>query len=375
MQYRSFGRDGWKVSALGFGAMRLPSASDGGVDVDRSIELIRYGIDRGINYIDTAYIYHDGESEKIVAAALQGGYREKVRVATKSPGHLIATADDFDRILDEQLKRLATGCIDYYLFHGIGDKGLGQIQELKLFDRMERAKSDGRVGHIGFSFHDSADAFRRIIDSYDAWEFCQIQYNYMDVNNQAGTAGLRYAAERGIPVIIMEPLLGGRLARPPEEAVKIFTENAPAFSAAEWSLRWIWNHPEVAVVLSGMNSVEQLDENISVAEKALPLHMDTTQLECVDRVCSVLMARTVIPCTECRYCMPCPQGVEIPWNMSSYNAGEIYDDWGAPRFAYSVFMKEQQRAAACIGCGVCEDKCPQKIPVSTWMPKIATALG
>jgi len=376
MQYRPFGKDGWKVSALGFGAMRLPgNAAGNGVDVDLSVRLIRHGIDKGINYVDTAYFYHDGQSEGIVAQALRDGYRERVRIATKSPGHLITTVDDFDRILEEQLQRLETECIDYYLFHGIGAKGLEQIRALHLFDRIERARADGKIGHIGFSFHDNNDAFKSIVDSYDGWEFCQIQFNYMDITNQAGLAGLQYAAARGIPVIVMEPLLGGRLTKPPKEAADLFSATALSWTAAAWSLRWIWNHPEVATILSGMNSFEQLDENLATAEDALPGSLTAEQCATIDAARAALMKRTVIPCTGCRYCMPCPQGVEIPWNLEQYNAGGIYDDWGAPRFVYSVFMNETQRASACIGCGECDSRCPQKIPVSEWMPKIAKVLG
>jgi predicted aldo/keto reductase-like oxidoreductase len=376
MRYRVFGKDNWNISALGFGAMRLPTTPDGKrVDIESSVALIRRGIDLGINYIDTAYFYHDGTSEGIVAKALEHGYRKKVRIATKSPGHLIETADDFDRILDEQLTRLRTDTIEYYLFHGIGDAGMGQIKRLGLFSRMEKAKADGRVGHIGFSFHDGFDAFRRIIDGYDVWEFCQIQYNYMDIYNQAGTAGLRYAAARNIPVIVMEPLLGGRLARPPKEALRHFETYPVKKSPAAWSLQWIWNHPEVATILSGMNSTTQLEENCALADTTLPGSMSSGELDLIAAVRNDLNTRTIIPCTGCRYCMPCPAGLDIPWNISLFNDGYMYDAPGAPRFAYSTFMKPQQRAAACTGCKACESRCPQHIAISERMPEIHAVLG
>lgn len=375
MQFRNFGKDGWKVSTLGFGAMRLPGLPDGSVDVEQSIKLIRYGIDNGINYVDTAYIYHNGLSEGIVAQALKDGYRQKVRIATKSPGHLVKSADDFDRILDEQLTRLEDSKIDYYMFHGIGDSGLQQIKDLKLLSRMEKAKNEGKIGHIGFSFHDNLQVFKRIIDSYDEWDFCQIQFNYMDINNQAGLEGLRYAASRDIPVIVMEPLLGGRLARPPKSILQIFQKSGIKRSPAEWSLQWIWNHPEVSVVLSGMNSIEQLNENLASADRAKENSLSESDLKIIQTVTKEFSSRTSIPCTKCRYCMPCPSGVEIPWNLEQYNEGIIYGDIGSPRFVYNTFIKPENRASACVSCSICETKCPQKINISQWMPKIHKVLG
>lgn len=376
MQYRSFGRDNYPVSILGFGTMRLPLKPESKtVDVGRAIEQIRYGIDCGINYIDTAYFYHDGLSEGIVAKALRDGYREKVRVATKSPGHLIQTADDFDRILDEQLARLETDSVDYYLFHGIGSRGLNQIQELGLFEKMEQAKKAGKIGHIGFSFHDGPDAFRAIVNSYDGWEFCQIQYNYMDTMNQAGTAGLQYATEHGISVVVMEPLLGGRLARPPENVQKIFDASGKRWSPAAWALQWIWKHPEVAMVLSGMNTIEQIDENCAIADRSIPGSFTDADAQVVEAVQTAFHERTLIPCTACGYCMPCPSGVDIPRNLGMYNEGMKYGDPGAPRFVYNNFFNHEERADRCTGCGVCEETCPQKIPISSWMPKVHAVLG
>ena len=375
MRYRSFGKDGWKASVLGFGAMRLPSKSDGSVDELASIRLIRSGVDKGINYIDTAYIYHNGKSEGIVGKALKDGYREKVRVATKSPGFCIATTDDFDRILDEQLARLDMPYIDYYLFHGIGEVGLQQIQNLNLFTRMENAKKNGKIRNIGFSFHDGAQAFKKIIDTYDGWEFCQIQYNYMDIKNQAGTEGLRFAASKKIDVVVMEPLLGGRLAKPPKPIARLFQQYGSQYTPAEWSLQWIWNHPEVSIILSGMNAVEQLDENCAAADRAAVGLLDNNDLAFIDRVRSEFSKRIVIPCTKCRYCMPCLSGVDIPWNLEQYNEGIIYGDSSAPRFVYNTFIKPENRAAACTGCKACEARCPQKIAISEWMPQIKEVLG
>ncbi|NLD98751.1 MAG: aldo/keto reductase [Fibrobacter sp.] len=376
MKYREFCKDGWNVSVLGFGAMRLPYLKDGsGVDVELSVNLIRYGIDKGINYIDTAYVYHNGDSEGIVARALADGYRRKVRIATKSPLWKIQTADDFDRILDEQLLRLKTTCIDYYMFHGIGAAGLKKIKDLDLFTKMENAKKSGKVGHIGFSFHDDFKAFKSIIDSYDKWEFCQIQYNYMDITNQAGTEGLKYAASKGISVVVMEGLLGGRLARPPKTVSRVFHDSSIKRQAADWALQWIWNHPEVSVVLSGMNSLEQLDENIASADTSKAGSLSELELKVIDTVRGEFNKRTVIPCTKCRYCEPCPSGVNIPWNLEQYNEGIIYGDPSSSRFVYNTFINPQNRASACVSCKICEEKCPQKIKISEWMPQINAVLG
>ncbi|MGD0566420.1 MAG: aldo/keto reductase [Candidatus Goldiibacteriota bacterium] len=376
MQYRPFGKDGWKISTLGFGAMRLPMTADQkDVDEKEAIRIMRHGIDNGINYIDTAYFYHNGVSEVVVGKTLKDGYGKKARLATKSPVGLMKGAGDFDKFLDLQLKRLDVGYIDYYLFHGIGDGGLSAMKQFDLFAKMEAAKKAGKVGHIGFSFHDNAAAFIRVVDSYDKWEFCQIQYNYMDINNQAGTAGLKYAASKGIPVIVMEPLLGGKLARPPREIAKLFETYEVKRKPADWALQWIWNHPEVSVILSGMSNFEQVVENIASAEKSGAGHMNEADFSLISKVRSEFEKRIVIPCTKCDYCMPCPQGVAIPRNFELYNDGAIYNDPGAARYNYKVWMKPENRASACTACKECEEKCPQKIEISSWMPKVDNVIG
>jgi predicted aldo/keto reductase-like oxidoreductase len=376
MQYRPFGKDNWKISALGFGAMRLPMLPDNSaVDEKEAIRIIRYGIDKGINYVDTAYFYHDGLSEVIVGRALKDGYRQKVRLATKAPIGLMKNPEDFDRILGEQLKRLGLDYVDYYLFHGIGDGGLAAMKKLGLFEKMEKAKADGRVRHIGFSFHDKADAFIRIVDSYDKWEFCQIQYNYMDTENQAGTAGLKYAASKKIPVIVMEPLLGGKLARPPREITAMFDDFIIKRKPADWALQWVWNHPEVSVILSGMSSFEQVEENLASAHKSKAGFFSGSEFSLIGAVKREFEKRIVIPCTKCDYCMPCPQGVAIPRNFEMYNDGAMYNDPGAARYNYKVWMKPQERASECTGCKTCEEKCPQKIEISSWMPKVDNVIG
>ena len=376
MHYRYFGKDGWNVSALGFGAMRLPLvAGTDDIDEEQAIHLLRSGVDRGINYIDTAYFYHGGKSETVVGAALRDGYREKVRVATKLPVHLVNTVGDAERLLDEQLARLGIDCVDYYLFHGLNKSHFEKMLKLDLINELLRFKDDGRIRRIGFSFHDTFSVFKQIVDHYDGWDMCQLQYNYMDVYNQAGIKGLQYAASRNIPVVVMEPLLGGRLTKPVPEVEALFEKCATTRSAAEWALSWVLNHPEVAAVLSGMNAMDQLEENCRIADTAQPDSLSDEVLQTITKARSIYNKRTVIPCTQCNYCMPCPEGVEIPWNFSEYNSGKMYDDASAPRFVYENFMKPQQRASACIACKKCEDRCPQNIPISGWMPKVHNVLG
>jgi len=373
MQYRPFGKDGWKISALGFGAMRLPMLPDGKTaDEKESIRIMRYGIDNGINYVDTAYFYHGGVSEVIVGKMLKDGYRKKIRLADKLPVGMLKETADFDKILDLQMKRLEVDYIDYYLFHGIGDGGLADMNRLNLFKKMEDAKKAGKIGHICFSFHDGPEAFIRVIDRYDKWDACQIQYNYMDTEHQAGRAGLKYAASKGIPVIIMEPLLGGRLARPPEDIKAMFPKEK---TPAEWALQWVWNHPEVSTILSGMSDFKQVEENIKSASRSAANSMKQEELALIDKVKAVFESRQAIPCTQCDYCMPCPQGVNIPKNLDLYNEGKKYNDPGAPRFFYNNWMDKKTRADICTQCKECEEKCPQKIEISSWMPKIDAVMG
>ena len=337
MKYREFGKSGWKVSALGFGAMRLPTTEGtvisrerqiqeraGNIDEDQAIGIIRHAIDKGVNYVDTAYTYQTGNSERVLGEALKEGYRERVKLATKSPVQLIEKADDYDRYLDEQLQKLQTDHIDFYLLHGLGAKRWKVVQDLGVLRRAESALEDGRIGHTGFSFHDRYEVFQEIVDGYDRWEMCLIQHNYMDIENQAGTKGLRYAASKGLAVLIMEPLLGGNLANPAREIKAIFDEYDASRSPADWALQWLWSQPEVSCVLSGMRSLEQVDENIRSADTSGIHPMSEEELDLLDRVRRKLKERGDIPCTK---------------------------------------------------CGECEEKCPQEIPISEWMPKVHAVLG
>ncbi len=375
MKYRKFGKSDFKVSALGFGCMRLPTVDDkpmsGNVNEEESIRIIRHAIDNGVNYLDTGYPYHMGNSELVTGKALLSGYREKVKIATKSPLWFVTSGADFDKFLDEQLKKLQTDHIDYYLLHGVGKERWDNcVLKFGLLEKAEAAIKDGRIGHIGFSFHDGPSAFKPIVDGYDGWEFCQIQYNYMDTDNQSGTAGLQHAVSKGLAVIVMEPLLGGRLAKPPKDVKRIFEEYQVKRSPAKWALQWVWDQPGVTSVLSGMSSIEQLKENLQAADTLSTQPLSNDDLKLIERVRSEFLKRAAVPCTKCGYCLPCPQGVNIPGILELYNNGVIYDDMAASRFVYGRFFQEGERAGACIQCGECEQKCPQGIEVSKLMPVV-----
>lgn len=380
MQYRKFGGLDWKVSALGFGCMRFPTL-DGNplsqkVDEAESIRMIRHAIDEGVNYLDTAYPYHNGLSEVVIGKALEGGYRQRVRIATKSPVWQVEKAEDFDKYLDEQLKRLQTDFVDFYLFHGLGRKRWREtVLKLNLLDMAERAVKDGRIKYLGFSFHDGFDAFKEIVDGYHGWTFCQIQYNYMDTENQAGTKGLRYAASKGLAMVVMEPLLGGRLANPPRSIRDILNGSPKTVDPVDLALQWVWDQPEVSLLLSGMSTMTQVEGNLKYASKSGVGRMDKEELEVIARVKKKYREMVPIPCTECGYCMPCPNGVDIPGNFEIYNNGFIHEDVRTARNNYSRFVPEKERASACQQCIACEEKCPQNIKISEQMRKVHSVLG
>ncbi len=380
MQYRKFGKLDWKASALGFGAMRLPAADgqrgSSNVDEAESIRMLRYAIDHGVNYVDTAYPYHDGKSELVVGRALKDGYRERVRLATKLPVWLVQGPADFDRFLNEQLGKLQTDHIDFYLLHSL-NKGQWSniVVKHNLLGEAARALSDGRIRHLGFSFHDNYECFEEIVNASDLWSFCQIQYNYMDTENQAGTRGLKLAAEKGLAVVVMEPLMGGRLADPPPAIRETLGGDAAQRSPAQLAFDWVWDQPEVSVVLSGMSTMDQVVDNLRIVDEARVGKLTAADQALIARVREQYKARITIPCTQCGYCMPCPNGVNIPFIFDSFNYAHMYDDLGAARFRYKFVLKEEQRAGACIDCGTCEGLCPQQIPISEWMPKVAALLG
>ena len=380
MQFRSFGKLDWQVSALGFGCMRFPTA-DGDrmsptINEAEAMRMVRHAIDNGVNYIDTAYPYHGGQSEIVVGKTLKDGYRERVKLATKLPVWMVQSPADFDRLLNEQLEKLQTTYIDFYLLHALG-KSRWQDVVLKhdLLGRAEAALEDGRIRHLGFSFHDDYEAFEEIVNGSDLWSFCQIQYNYMDTENQAGARGLKLAASKGLAVVVMEPLMGGRLASPPKDVLEAMESSAVRRSAAEWALQWLWDQPEVSVVLSGMSDMGQVEENLQSANRSRIGSFSPAELAVISEAREKYSLRTAIPCGKCNYCMPCPNGLNIPANFEFFNYARLFDDVAGARFKYQVFLTEAQRSGACIDCGTCEGLCPQKIPISDWMPKVSALLG
>ncbi len=383
MKYRKFGKLDIEASALGLGTMRLPTddslMSDrlsNNIVEEEAIRMIRYAIDHGVNYVDTAYGYHKGNSEIVTGKALKDGYRDKVMLATKSPVWLIKEAADFDKLLEEQLKKLQTDHIDFYLLHAIsGDRWKNVVLKFDVLKRAEAAKLSGKIKYLGFSFHGEGDEFIEIVDGYDKWDFCQIQYNYMDIENQAGTKGLKYAADKGLAVVIMEPLLGGRLANPPKDIQAILDEDGVKRSPSEWALQWLWNQPEVSVVLSGMSNMEQVEQNIASTDRSGVGLLQPEDLNIIERVRQKYNERAAIPCTACNYCMPCPNNVNIPKNFELYNGSVIHDDTATSHMTYNNFFDKVNRASACIQCKICEEKCPQSIPISEWMPKVHSMLG
>jgi hypothetical protein len=379
MQYRPFGKLDWQVSALGFGCMRLPTVNGertAPILEAEAIQMIRGAINAGVNYLDTAYVYHEGQSEVLLGKALADGYRDIVKIADKLPIWLVQAPDDFDRLLNEQLARLGTDHIDFYLLHALDkNRWRNTVLRHKLLDKALAAKADGRIHHIGFSFHDDFAGFEEIVNGTNIWEFCQIQYNYMDIENQAGRRGLKLAAAKGLAVIIMEPLLGGRLAEPPAEVRELMNASDPSRTPADWALGWLWNQPEVSLLLSGMSTPQQVTQNLASADRAHVGSMTAAELAMIDRVREIYLSRTAIPCTNCGYCMPCPNGVNIPTNFEFFNYAHLYDNTSDARFRYNIFLPEAQRSSACIQCGFCEENCPQQIVISEWMPQVTELLA
>ena len=376
MNYRKFGKLDWKPSALGFGAMRLPILENDSSKINEplSIEMIRYAIDHGVNYVDSAYGYHGGNSERLVGKALKDGYREKVKLATKMPTWLIQSYGDFDKYLAEQLGKLQTNRIDFYLLHGLNKGRWPNLKELGVTKWAEEAIADGRIGHIGFSFHDDLATFKEIIDYYPGWEFCQIQYNYMDTEYQAGTEGLRYAASKGLAVVVMEPIAGGRLAVPPPAEIQAIWDNATVKrTAAEWALQWVWNQPEVSVVLSGMSEMRHVTENVESAGRSGPGTLSAEDLAIIESVKEKYGELGFIGCTECRYCEPCPEGVAIPEIFALFNEYYAKDKDDSIKEKYLKEIAPENRASKCVKCGKCEELCPQNLPIMNLMNSVKRA--
>lgn len=379
MQYRTFPKiPGLPISILGFGCMRLPVLDGDSARIDEALaaRLVHEAIEGGVTYLDTAYPYHGGQSEPFVGRALRGGYRRRVHIATKCPTWLVQAEGDWERFLDEQLRRLDTDTVDFYLLHALNDERWETVKRFGGLRALDRARSDRRITYAGFSFHGSPDAFAEILSGYD-WDVCQIQFNLLDVEFQAGLAGVRLAASKGVGVIAMEPLRGGLLAtEPPQPVQDVWARSGRAWSPAEWAWRWVWHHPEVVTALSGMNAETQLRENLAVADAAAPGALSTRELDLAAEVRRYYLGRMKVPCTTCGYCLPCPNGVSIPDVFSMVNTTAMFDSRQATSQLYKgILMVRGLGADACIECGECEPKCPQGIPISDTLKEAHQLLG
>ncbi len=362
MKYRS-DRYGNQISQLGYGCMRF-SRRGNVIDYEKAKREVLLAIEKGVNYFDTAYIY-PGSEECLGRILEESGCRDKVYIATKLPQYILRSSGAIDKTFGEELSRLRTDHIDYYLMHMFTD--LVEWERLKTFgieSWIDAHKAAGSIRNIGFSYHGDTEMFLKILDAYD-WDFCQIQYNYLDEHTQAGRKGLLAAAEKGIPVIIMEPLRGGKLVNLPEKARQILDSHSKGYTPAELGLRWLWNQPEIGCVLSGMNSVEMVEENVRVASQAGPGELTKEDLAVVDQIRQIIREKEKVGCTGCRYCMPCPKGVDIPGNFYYYNLMYM-EKKSSARFEFAQNMgmrKEPGFASQCVGCGKCEMHCPQHINI------------
>ena len=374
MLYREVPKTGDKLSVLGYGCMRLPGRGRF-INEKLAERQIMYALDQGVNYFDTAYPYHGGKSEPFLGEVFsRNGCREKVRIATKLPTWMTHSREDMDRVLDEQLARLKTDRIDYYLVHGLVGESWEKAKQDGVIEFLDEALKTGRIVNAGFSFHGLAEEFKTIVDDYD-WTFCQIQYNFLDTQNQAGTAGLKYAAEKGMAVMIMEPLRGGNLAKtPPPSVQKIWAQAETRSTPAEWSLRWIWDQPEVTVVLSGMNDDHHINENLAIADQALAGSLSDKERELVEEAAEEFRRVMKVGCTGCQYCMPCPAGVNIPNCFTWYNSKHAFKDKSA-KLMYTfmnggVASEKPSFASQCQECGKCLEKCPQHLPIPDLLKEV-----
>ncbi len=370
MQYRNNDKISDELSVLGFGCMRF-TQKGGSIDQEKAECEMKRALDLGVNYFDTAYVYPG--SEVCLGRFIQKyNCRDRLFIATKLPHYRVKTAFDIDRYFEEERKRLQTDYVDYYLMHMMNDKkSWERLIGLGILDWIAKKKASGKIRHIGFSFHGGTNSFKDLLDAYD-WDFCQIQFNYMDEHSQAGLEGLQYAADKGIPVIIMEPLRGGRLVNLPPKAQELFDAMPQKRSAADWGLRWIWNHPAVTVVLSGMNDIAQVEENCRIAEESTPGHLSQEELGVYPRVLDELYASMKVGCTGCNYCQPCPQGVDIPTCFSTYNNSYANGFFVGFReyLMCTLLRRDKTNAGRCVECGACERHCPQHIRIRQELKRV-----
>lgn len=375
MLYKRIPRIDRDLSVLGFGCMRLPVSADGSINEHEAERMMKTAFDRGINYFDAAWPYHKGLCEEFVGRAISG-YRDKITLVTKMPVWLLEKKEDMDEFLAKQLKFLRTDHLDIYLLHSLTEARWRKMEQMGALEFMEKAKAAGKIGHIAFSFHDGLDIFKEIVDAYP-WDMCQIQYNLLDDNFQAGNEGLKYAASRGIGVVVMEPLKGGNISLPVPAELKGSAEAADYKSPnlADLGLRWVWNHPEVSLLLSGMSTMEQLEQNLASAEKAQS-GLTAAELKFAKETKAFFTSRMRVPCTACSYCKPCPQAVDIPQCFTNLNNAAVSGNWAAQKANYDYILapdREGRKASSCVECGICESKCPQGIHIREKLKEVVEA--
>lgn len=377
MQYRNFGRMGYKVSSLGMGCMRLPRIikenNEVIVDREKACEMIRYAVDNGVTYFDSAYSYHNKTSEEVLGEALDGGRREKVKIATKQPFGVMADLnsgggktikENIRRNLENTLKKLRTGYLDVYLIHNLNAESWPGIKQNRVVDEYSKFRAEGLIKAIGFSFHGNFSLFSEVMEYFD-WDMCQMQQNFLDVNREATEEGMRLAGKKNCALVIMEPLRGGGLATPPNRINGIYDEYPVKRSGVEWAFRHLLNYPEVSTILSGMSTLEQLKENIKIFSKAdtEPGCVSPAERDILNRVKAAYESVKGIPCTGCEYCLPCPNGVNIPGIFTKYNDANSFENFDQPSRSYMFMSRGKSDASRCVACGECEKKCPQKLGI------------
>jgi len=372
MKYRKFGRLDWEVSALGFGVARLPLINNDPSNIDEveSVKMLRYAIDHGVNYLDigSPFVMKSNESlSRLLREALQDGYRQKIKIAASLPSVLVNPSYDFERYLNELRKWLQTDAVDFFLLGGLNRDTWPRLQGLDILRRAEEAMADRRIGKIGFFFHDQFQFLRDIVEASDNWALCEFQYSYMDVDHHPGVGGLRYAAEKGLGVVVSRPLLGGRLTgEPPESVAGIWAGARPERTLADWGLRWVWNHPDVSTVVCDMSTMEQVKANIALADSIEPERMTVSEELLISQVRDAYRNLRPIPCTACRICMPCPQDIDVPRIFELYNDAIMYGDTETAR---SIYRLERHHLDNCNECGTCENACGRKLPLLDWLKK------
>ena len=380
MQHRVYGRLGYEVSALGMGCMRLPRIyhEQGSAEVDRekAVELIRGAVDQGVTYFDSAFTYHHKTSEEILGMALEGGYRKKVKIATKQPFGAMKTQDQIRRNLESTLKKLRTDHLDVYLIHNIQEGMWDEIKRRRIIEEYERFRDEGMIGAIGFSYHGKFPAFREILEYYP-WDMCQVQQNLLDVDKEVTDQAIRLAGEKGAALVIMEPLRGGGLATPTPAVKRLYDSFPVRRSAAEWAFRHLLDYPQVSCILSGMTTLEQLQQNVEIFSRpdAVAGCISREERALLTKVKTAYESVQSIPCTACEYCLPCPQGVDIPGIFDQYNEGMMFENFSQPQRGYMFIQKAKASADYCVECGACEKKCPQHIDIAAQLKKADHALS